>query len=425
MQRRPAFTLIELLVVIAINRHPDCPARNGRAKSPRSGRPHPVRQQPQAAGPGGPQLPRRQQEIPTLAFYQLPFAAAPKYRGVTLFVYLLPQLEQNGLYSGWDFNDPLNNTAGGSAARTAALLSVLTCPADLLAPNPTSDSNGRWYALTSYGGNGGTRSYDPQVATNDGIFHVIGAGLSRPPPNGAAIRMADVTDGLSNTILFGRAQPLRPEPGQLCRQPDCEQRRDQFDEQHRVLGVIGGPARRWRRPAQRLRAAQLSVPASYANRAGLNPPVSNGNSYLFYNDRRVCAFGSQHGGGANFALADGSVRFIADALPLATLQMLVRAQRRRRRGRFLNSYRRKGNGHRWAWGARGTSRGRPCAGSVQRSVDFADGIPYIAADRRRGRGAVHRDGGLQPADSRPRHPAGRVPMALGLALVPRRMGGCW
>src|SRR5262245_16143201 len=39
--------------------------------------------------------------------YQLPFAAAPKFRGVTLFVCLLPYLEQGNLYQGWDRTDPL------------------------------------------------------------------------------------------------------------------------------------------------------------------------------------------------------------------------------------------------------------------------------------------------------------------------------
>src|SRR4051812_26252359 len=51
--------------------------------------------------------------------YQLSFAAAPKYRGVTVFVYLLPFLEQEPLYSGWDMTDPLNNTSGGAGSKTA------------------------------------------------------------------------------------------------------------------------------------------------------------------------------------------------------------------------------------------------------------------------------------------------------------------
>src|SRR5262245_60485350 len=98
--------------------------------------------------------------------YQLPFAAAPKFRGVTLFVKLMPYLEQANIVQGWDETDPLNNTVGGTSAKTAQKIKVLMCPSDFVKDNPIFTGT-LYYGLTSYGGNGGTRSYDPAQATND------------------------------------------------------------------------------------------------------------------------------------------------------------------------------------------------------------------------------------------------------------------
>lgn len=255
--------------------------------------------------------------------YQLPFAAAPKFRGVTLFVYLLPYLEQDNLAQSWDMTDPLNNTVGADQSKTATVLNMLVCPSDQIPANPVNSGGGnRWYGMTSYGGNGGARSYDPQFAANDGIFFVIGPG-SQTAPMGTPIRIADVTDGLSNTILFGErshvdlnndsfATNLIPPSGQFAN----------------PMGEIGW----WASSGGRLTAGDVTlsayapinykVPLPYAQRANMVPPVSDFNSYTYYYDRRVCAFGSLHAAGANFALGDGSVHFIADSLPLATLQAL-------------------------------------------------------------------------------------------------------
>ena len=53
------------------------------------------------------------------------------------------------------------------------------------------------------------------------------------------------------------------------------------------------------------------------------PPATNYNSYLYYNERRIGAFGSNHPLGANFALGDASVRFLRQSIPLTILQRLA------------------------------------------------------------------------------------------------------
>lgn len=255
--------------------------------------------------------------------YQLSFAQQPRFRGISLFVYLLPYLEQDRLFAGWDMNNPLNNTVGGRDARTAKVLKTLLCPADWLPENPIGTSGGRWYGLTSYGGNGGSRSYDPQFASNDGIFFVIGPG-SQTNPTGTPIRMADVTDGLSNTLLFGErshndpnhdtfAANITPPPGQFVN----------------PMTAVGW----WAPSGGRLAAGDVTlsayarinfrVPLPFSEGGSMSPPATDYNSYLYYNDRRLCAFGSNHPNGANFGLADGSVHFIADSLPEVTLQRLA------------------------------------------------------------------------------------------------------
>ena len=96
----------------------------------------------------------------------------PRFREATLFIYLAPFMEQDNLTKDWDLNDPLNNTllpAPGPAAKTATIVPILLCPSDVITgPNPVDSGSNRWYALTSYGVNGRSRSYDPASARTTG-----------------------------------------------------------------------------------------------------------------------------------------------------------------------------------------------------------------------------------------------------------------
>src|SRR5262249_5713301 len=89
-----------------------------------------------------------------------------------------------------------------------------------------------------------------------------------------------ITDGTSNTLLFGE--------------------RYHKDRNFAKIETLGGWAwANFQGPQDYIFSSR--VPVNY-----LAPP----NPSLNDQDQRVCAFGSGHTGGANFALADGSVRFL-------------------------------------------------------------------------------------------------------------------
>lgn len=113
-------------------------------------------------------------------------------RNSTLFVELLPFIEQNAIYQGWNFtSDANNNTAAGRLA----VLKLLVCPSH---PSVSPE------CVTMYAGNGGTgTAFSTATAgPTDGMFFVTGPGYS-PAPGRKGVTLVHVTDGTSNTILFG------------------------------------------------------------------------------------------------------------------------------------------------------------------------------------------------------------------------------
>jgi prepilin-type N-terminal cleavage/methylation domain-containing protein/prepilin-type processing-associated H-X9-DG protein len=221
----------------------------------------------------------------------------------TQFIPLLPFLEQQALYqqlynlaianNTWMGNDPSVSTPGGPASTP---LSILACPSDQLPSPPTTyvASFNIYAGLTSYVGNWGVGpySYDPNPDPNlgqDGVF------LTSQRP----ISMLSITDGTSNTILFGERYNYDP-------------------NWNTYASFLGSP------PGITFYGVFSYSMAYYANfyplalgsykLNGLLPACSSGGCQFSDALDRSMTYGSGHTQGANFAFCDGSVHFLSNGI---------------------------------------------------------------------------------------------------------------
>jgi prepilin-type processing-associated H-X9-DG protein len=233
------------------------------------------------------------------------FSSRPRLRGPSLFIFILNEMEQSSLRGLLDLNDPLNNEVGGYTSLSATVLPVLVCPSDTISDNPVQHgSSGRWHGLTSYGGNGGTSGNHRFLCTSvpmvaDGMFFEAGPN-SNPNSGQSPVRMADVRDGTSNTLFFGE-RSHRDHVFDQWANGAGEQRIGDYGWWHTAGGLA-------------------IVDATMTTLAPINY-LANTNDADFA-CRRICAFGSFHPGGANFALVDGSVRFISETIELSHYRAL-------------------------------------------------------------------------------------------------------
>jgi prepilin-type processing-associated H-X9-DG protein len=225
-------------------------------------------------------------------------------RGTNLFVEMLLYFEQDNLHRRWDYEDNRNNVAGGPGATQAQIIEILLCPTDPLPGRVMESTAATWprnppwslgfYGMSSYGGNAGKRSNPgapPFSISRDGIFCLD-----------SSVCLKDITDGSSRTLLFGErfhedAEFDRLKPNLLP-----------------GVGSIGGMGR-WGYVAD----VGATVHVTLHTPVTINYQTPPGAVQL---EDRVCAFGSGHPRGANFAFADGSARFVAEELPLENLQAL-------------------------------------------------------------------------------------------------------
>jgi prepilin-type processing-associated H-X9-DG protein/prepilin-type N-terminal cleavage/methylation domain-containing protein len=253
-------------------------------------------------------------------------AFPPQYNSVHVCLWvgqLSPFLEQDPFYKQWLATLPASNpfqalTKGGPNSLQATVFKILICPADALPTSAIAQlaapglypgfSDGIYSSLTSYGPNTGSRgwpSYFDSPKIDDGVFLV---NSTQP------VRIADITDGTSSTILFGEAyhsDPLWKTFSDQCMW-NASQNLDDLSQM---------AAWYWADAVARNASAPINWQLTPSLVAGPFPgPFSPPCRDLQY--KRMGAYGSGHGGGANVVFADGSVRFLSDGLALSTLQAL-------------------------------------------------------------------------------------------------------
>ncbi|HSQ58349.1 MAG TPA: DUF1559 domain-containing protein [Gemmata sp.] len=249
----------------------------------------------------------------------------------SLFVDLLPYVEQAPIYQQWDFSWASLN---GGVGHAGTVIKTYICPSQSNVDRPITLINGV-YALTTYGGNGGTRPFPPDISPCDGVFFVTGTG-SLSKAGRVGVQITHILDGSSNTLLFGE---------RIVEDPNLDTFVAAQSYPEQVFDVPPTP------PLQPTACYMVWGPPPSPNASGgligtlatvnfgyghaWSPPVS-----LIPNEpppkpdtiywsqfgpiwwARLSAIGSRHPGGANIALADGSVRFLRESIPLPTLQAL-------------------------------------------------------------------------------------------------------
>jgi prepilin-type N-terminal cleavage/methylation domain-containing protein/prepilin-type processing-associated H-X9-DG protein len=225
---------------------------------------------------------------------------------------LLPYMEQDAITrryveditgsNNWNDNNRWDRTVdppvyGGPNAPIALTFKGLVCPSDNGMPRDyrdTTQSPPEQWALVSYKGCGGTVGYPNGSQTRDGLLYTAHTGH----------KIQEVTDGSSNTILLGERH---------CWDPIYDSDPTVNDKLHywgwAYYASNAGDVTNGTSVPMNFR-----LPANFAD-------LTLAEKALLVTQRRQ-AFGSGHPGGANFAFADGSVRFIGDSIATTTFQAL-------------------------------------------------------------------------------------------------------
>jgi len=200
-----------------------------------------------------------------------------------------PFMEQNNLSDQLDFSrsEQNGNALGEQDAISTTVVDSLICPSDVDDQVVNSFRN-FWFGVNSYFGVGGEAVHFIRKSTEDGILY-----------QNSSIGFGDISDGSSNTLLIG-------------------ERFSQDDEWQDFGNFRGWAWASWNASQDVLIGAM--EPINFQLEPGIGG--SNLDPGFDDRDRKLNSMGSGHPGGANAAVADGSVQFLTNQ-STASLEVLV------------------------------------------------------------------------------------------------------
>ena len=243
--------------------------------------------------------------LPMGAFYMYPLTCNRWKQAQSFLIALLPYLEQGQATNAYNYN--LHPYQADNSTIQGMGLSMLWCPSDGEVSEPVVAAEPRNFLGSCSGVPGGAvpvpwKLYHTSYAANAGMFPDYPLGPAGVDPNyaaltaqangvmyfGSSVRLSGITDGTSNTLLIGERAFSKIRP-QEAKSVWFLWFSSAFSDTMFFTFFPINPYTRLSPTAQ-----DQGVPGG-------------GNAY-------TAAASSLHPGGANFAMADGSVRFLKDSI---------------------------------------------------------------------------------------------------------------
>jgi len=199
-------------------------------------------------------------------------------------MFILPFVEQDNLYKNVgtlssNYTQRDYSYCNGPTSPGASVILIYMCPSDMILPSVITYFQYN-FGINSYFANAGTSAWPLKTAGLNGVMYY-----------NSQIRIAQITDGTSNTFLAGE--------------------RFSYDVTYTSSQLLPN-TRGW---------AWCNWNSGQDHLGDTAWPLNSPASVTGNNSRRT-NFGSGHTNGANFVLCDGSVHFVTNSIDIVTYQRL-------------------------------------------------------------------------------------------------------